>query len=123
MSRYTQLQSPGTAPTIAEALSPNDGVWMLVIGAFHSDERVVALAHQWSRRCRAVVKYFSTARASLLLSALWNRFSSATNASSERERFLRFASAMSRHISGEPEAMRVVSRKPVAHKAACVFEC
>ena len=28
---------------------------------------------------------------------------------------------MSRHISGEPEAMRVVSRKPVAQSAAWVF--
>ena len=28
---------------------------------------------------------------------------------------------MSRHISGEPDAMRVVSRKPVAHSAACVL--
>ena len=28
-------------------------------------------------------------------------------------------SAMSRHISGEPEAMRVVSRKPLAQTAVC----
>jgi len=31
------------------------------------------------------------------------------------------AMAMSRHISGEPEAMRVVSRKPVAHRPAWFF--
>ena len=30
---------------------------------------------------------------------------------------------MSRHISGEPDAMRVVSRKPLAQSAACCFGC
>src|ERR1039458_615957 len=88
----------------------------------HSDEVEVPFAHQLSRRCLAVAKIFSTALASPLLSALWNFFSSATNASTEREIFFRLASAMSRHISGEPDAMRVVSRKPVAHNAACDLE-
>jgi hypothetical protein len=67
-------------------------------------------------------KTFETALASpRFLSALWNFCSSAINASTDCERFLRLASAMSRHISGEPDAMRVVSRKPVAHKAGLRF--
>src|SRR5438445_259255 len=36
------------------------------------------------------------------------------NASKDFAKFFRFESAMSRHISGEPDAMRVVSRKPLA---------
>ena len=87
----------------------------------HSDEVEAPFTHQLSRRCLAVANIFSTALASSLFSAAWNFFSSATNASTEHERFLRLASAMSRHISGEPDAMRVVSRKPVAHSCACVL--
>src|ERR1039458_5106787 len=96
---------------------------MLVLGAFHSDEFEARQTHQLSRRCLAVVKYFSTALASLHLSADWNFFKSETKASNDREICLRLASAMSRHISGEPDAMRVVSRKPVAHSPTCVWGC
>src|SRR5882724_3887960 len=42
-------------------------------------------------------------------------------ASKDFAKFFRFEIAMSRHISGEPDAMRVVSRKPVAQSAACCF--
>ena len=66
-------------------------------------------------------KNFSTAFASPLFSALWNFCNSPMNASTDRARFLRLASAMSRHISGEPDAMRVVSRKPLAHKRRLRF--
>ena len=41
--------------------------------------------------------------------------------SSDFARFLRLARAMSRHISGEPDAMRVVSRKPLAQSCDCAF--
>ena len=35
----------------------------------------------------------------------------------------RFARAMSRHISGEPAAIRVVSLKPFAQTSACSLGC
>src|SRR5580698_3983581 len=98
-------------------------LWSLDVGAwcFHSGEVDAPHAHQLSRCSLAVAKNFSTAFVSFCLSAVWKRFNSAVNASRERVRFLRLANAMSRHISGEPDAMRVVSRKPVAHSPTWAF--
>src|SRR6185369_4642497 len=95
-----------------EKINPPAGFFNLCFICVHlwliySDEVVVAFAHQLSRRDLAVEKKVSTTFASLRLSADWNFFSSPIKASTERERFLRLASEMSRHISGEPEAMRV----------------
>src|SRR5581483_3390874 len=87
----------------------------------YSDETEVALTYQESRRLFAVSKNFAIARASDFFRIAWKRFNSSMNVSTERAMFFRFDNAMSRHISGEPDAMRVVSRKPVAHRRACCF--
>src|SRR6266567_6433853 len=76
-----------------------------------------------SRRCLACSKNSSMALASAFSSANWNSCKSSTNTPRTRARFLRFASAISRHISGELEAMRVVSRNPLAHSIACSLGC
>ena len=90
------------------------------IRGFYSVE--VESARQLSRLAFAVSKNLEIDFASDFFKTRWNFFNSETKASTDRERFFRLASAMSRHISGEPDAMRVVSRKPVAHNAACDLE-
>lgn len=94
-------------------------LWSLL----HSEEINAELACHWSRRLFAVAKKISIAEASLALTTDWNFFSSARYKSNDRTTFLRFARTMSRHISGEPEATRVVSRKPVAQSSACNLDC
>src|ERR1017187_6968916 len=85
---------------------------------FHSGDGETQPAHQLSRRFLAVSKNVAMVSASAFFSTRRNFCKSAMKASSDFARFLRLARAMSRHISGEPDAMRVVSRKPFAHSAA-----
>src|SRR5258708_40157898 len=92
-----------------------------ICGLIYSEENAVELLHHLSRRDFAVSKKFEIALASALFKLRWNFCNSEMKASNDLERFFRLASAMSRHISGEPDAMRVVSRKPLAHKEDCCF--
>jgi hypothetical protein len=84
----------------------------------HSGDADAQPAHQSSRRCLAVSKNFVMALASPSFTKHSNFRKSAMKAFSDFARFLRLASAMSRHISGEPDAMRVASRNPFAQSAA-----
>jgi hypothetical protein len=92
-----------------------------VIYTVHSGEGEPALADQASRRCLAWSKNFEMARSSQRSNARLNSPSPSAKADRARSKFARLAIAMSRHISGEPAAMRVVSRKPLAQSIPCSF--
>src|SRR2546428_10833571 len=100
-------------------------LWSLEFGIwnFHPGDGEAVCPLQASRRCLAASKNSSMVLASAFSRASWNSFKSSTNTPRTRARFLRFASAISRHISGELEAMRVVSRNPLAHNNACSLGC
>src|SRR5207247_5076774 len=88
----------------------------------HSGEGDTAFPAQWSRRFFACSKNLEIALAFPRLSARLKFCRSAMNNSKTRERFWRLLSAMSRHISGDPEAIRVVSLKPLAQSIPCSLE-
>ena len=95
--------------------------WGVIV--LHSGDGDPARLDHRSRRSLACSKNFVTARTSPVLSARLKSCKPSVNIFSARERFCRLASAMSRHISGELDAMRVVSRNPLAQSIPCSLEC
>src|ERR1039458_9723765 len=120
LTRIAKMGTNSIRDKACDSRSENPCLSVFIRG-FYSVE--VESARQLSRLAFAVSKNLEIDFASDFFKTRWNFFKSETKASTDREMFFRLASAMSRHISGEPDAMRVVSRKPVAHSPTCVWGC
>src|SRR5688572_17805523 len=85
----------------------------------HSGDDEAHLPVHSSRNSLARLKYSSNASESFRSRSARNSSSASANRPIASSKCFRFITAISRHISGEPAAMRVLSRKPFAQSFPC----